>query len=345
MFERVWVKKEALPPKNRWEGEFKVGTTEGWTERGLGANYFAHLSKSDRKSLGIRGQAVVVRTFDTGEEPRKPELRPPQMRARCQVARSPRWWQWRRRRKPQDPDPADGEVLLDQTLRNALGIKVDPDPDDEVEIYDLQRSPFRTRGERFCDWALRRRYLFMRVRKADPSDMEKRMVRIPRDSFSLLGINSGEKLRISHLTREGGAMVGPFKERRCSLQAYPVTQAIEERQETESEGGLYDRYPRSLRLLGVRPDLGSIYLDRSARKKLDVRTLEVVRVRRTDPDAFMQQIRSFGLATAAAAITVSGIFGFGESLQTGAIVLGIALFVAVVFSIFNLRTSSYGSPE
>jgi hypothetical protein len=164
---------EALP-KNEWRGTYKVVTTIGSAKRGLGANYFAYLSDNARDQLGISGQAVVVRTFDTGLEPSGPEARPPQMRTRCQIAKS-RY------------EPADLEVRLDQTLRNALGIKVDPEDEDEVEIYDLKRSRLRTLGERFCDWQLRRRYLFMRVRKADPSDMEKRMVRIPPDSFRLLG--------------------------------------------------------------------------------------------------------------------------------------------------------------
>ena len=313
------------------EGSYKVVTTIGSAKRGLGANYFAYLSDNARDQLGISGQAVVVRTFDTGLAPTGPEARAPQMRTRCQIAKS-RF------------EPADGEVRLDQTLRNALGIKVDPAEEDEVEIYDLKRSRLRTLGERFCDWLLRRRYLFMRVRKADPSDMEKRMVRIPPDSFRLLGISSGEKLRISHPSPVEEGADGPFEEQRCTLQAYPVTPGIEKRQD-ESAGGLYDRYPDSTQLLGVRPDLGSIYLDQSAREKLGVRTLEVVRVRRADPDAFMQQIRSFGLATAAGAIAITGVFDIGKSFGTGMLVVAAAVVVAAAFSVFNLRASSYGSPE
>lgn len=319
------------PPKNQWRGSYKVVTTVGSAKRGLGANYFAYLSDHAREQLEISGQAVVVRTFDTGDPPGGPEARPPQMRARCQISKSSR-------------EPADEEVRLDQTLRNALGIRVDPDPDDEVDIYDLKRSRLRTLGERFCDWLLRRRYLFMRVRKADPSDMEKRMVRIRPDSFRLLGISSGEKLRISHPAPPEGEPGGPFEERRCTLQAYPVTTAIEERQKS-SAGGLYDRYPDPVDLLGVSPDLGAIYLDQSAREKLGVRTLEVVRVRRADPDAFMQQIRAFGLATAAGAIAITGVFDIGKSFGTGMLVLAAAVLVAATFSIFNLRASSYGSPE
>jgi hypothetical protein len=317
-------------PENQWSGGFKVITTVGSAKRGLGANYFAYLSDVARDELGISGQAVVVRTFDNGLVPQGPETRPPQMRARCQIAKSNR-------------EPADEEVRLDQTLRNALGIGVVPADGDEVDIYDLKRSRFRTFGERFCDWLLRRRYLFMRVRKADPADMEKRMVRIPPDSFRLLGISSGEKLRISHPTPEEGQTDGPFIEQRCTLQAYPVTPGIEERQKS-SAGGLYDRYPDPGELLGVKPDLGAIYLDQSAREALGVRTLEVVRVRRADPDAFMQQIRSFGLATAAGAIAISGVFGIGKSFATGLLVLAAAILVAAAFSIFNLRASSYGTP-
>lgn len=322
-------------PKNRWKGAYQAVETVGSAKRGLGANYFAYLSDEKRKTLGISGQVVVVRTFDDGSSPEDPkhwEAHPPQMRARCQIAES--------RFKPKDH-----EVRLDQTLRNALGIRVKPKPDDTVDIYDLKRSQLRTLGERFCDWLLRRRYLFMRVRKADPSDMEKRMVRIPSDSFRLLGISSGEKLRISHPTPVKDDDEERFEERRCTLQAYPVTPGIEKRQEEESSGGLYDRYPDSTKLLGVRPDLGSIYLDQSAREKLGVRTLEVVRVRRADPDAFMQQIRSFGLATAAGAITIGGVFEDDKSVSAGLLILAAALVFAAIFSIVNMRASSYGSPE
>ena len=318
-------------PDNQWSGGFRVITTIGAAKRGLGANYFAYLSDAAREELGISGQAVIVRTFDNGMPPQGSEGRPPQMRARCQIAKSKH-------------EPGDEEIRLDQTLRNALGIGVVPEDGDEVDVFDLERSRLRTLGERFCDWLLRRRYLFMRVRKADPADMEKRMVRIPRDSFRLLGISSGEKLRISHPAPCEGEENGSFKEERCTLQAYAVTSAIEERQQ-DSAGGLYDRYPDPGKLLGVKPDLGSIYLDQSAREKLGVRTLEVVRVRRADPDAFMQQIRTFGLATAGAAITITGLFGIGKSFGTGMLVLGAAVLVAAVFSVFNLRASSYGSPD
>jgi hypothetical protein len=317
-------------PKNHWTGDYKVVTTIGSAKRGLGANYFAYLSDRARDQLEFSGHAIVVRTFDDGTPAQGPEGRPPQIRARCQIAKS-KW------------EPEDDEVRLDQTLRNALGISVDPGPEDEVKIYDLKRSGLRTLSERFCDWLLRRRYLFMRVCKADPRDMEKRMVRIPQDSFRLLGICSGEKLRISHPSPVEGKADESFEEQRCTLQAYPVTPGIEERQD-ESPGGLYDRYPDSTKLLGVKPDLGSIYLDQSAREKLGVRTLEVVRVRRADPDAFMQQLRSFGLATAAGAIAITGVFDIGKSLGTGMMVLGAAVLVAAAFSVFNLRASSYGSP-
>src|SRR4051812_18006563 len=186
------------------------------------------------------------------------------MRARCRLTDS-------------STPPTVGEIRLDQTLRNSLGIPVEPKALHTVDLAPLNHSATRERLEHLADWLLARRYLFMRVRKADPGDMEKRMVRISADSFRLLGVSPGEKLRITHPHREEDEH--GFTEKACSLQAYPVTAEIESRQQEKEQGGLYGRYPNPTDLLEVKPDLGSIYLDGGAREKLGVRTLEVVRVR------------------------------------------------------------------
>jgi hypothetical protein len=312
---------------NRWEGQLSVLKTTDQPERGQGATYYAYLNDGEKSELGYSGEVVVLRRFETGTPPPEGQ-RAPEMRARCRLADSA-------------APVVAGKVRLDQTLRNSLGIPVEPKEDHTVDLAPVTHSATRERLERFADWALARRYLFMRVRKADPGDMEKRLVRIPADSFRLLGVSPGEKLRITHPYREEGGH--GFTEKTCALQAYPVTPEIVSRQEKKE--GLYGRYPDPDQLLEVSPDLGSIYLDGGAREKLGVRTLEVVRVRRSDPDAFLQRIRSFGLAIAAAAIAIIGVFPFHKSVVNGLVVMGLALIAALFITLLNLRGSSYGSPS
>jgi hypothetical protein len=323
-----------VKPENRWRGRFSVLKTTREPKRGLGADYFAYVCTAEKESLKLDEQVVVIRRFDTGEEPGgdeelRGEMRPPQMRARCRLT-------------VPYPEMSAGQVRIDQTVRNALGMQVKPTPQDTVDLAPLHRSPARAWGERLGDILLRRRYLFMRVRKADPGDMEKLMARIPADSFRLLGVSSGEKVRISHPVPRGD---GPdYVEKHCTLQAYPVPEEVVKRQK-EGRGGLYDRYPNPDKLLDASPDLGSIYLDQAARVSLDLRTLEVVRVRRADTDAFFQRIRSFGLAVAAAAIAIIGVFPVHKTAVNGVKVLLVAFAVASVISILSLRASSYGTPD
>jgi hypothetical protein len=317
---------------NLWSGSFTVHKTTTQPKRGLGAKYFAYVNPADKEALealGLKNHLVVVRRFETAEQAPEGE-RPPEMRARCRL------------RVSDGTPPADGSIGLDQTLRNAIGIPVEPQRWHTADLGPLNRSRARSIAEALGDFILRRRYLFMRVRKADPSDMEKRMVRIPADSFRLLGVSSGEKVRIGH--PDGGPAPG-FEEKHCTLQAYPVTPEIVDRQQSKSDWGLYDRYPDPDRLMKVRPDLGAIYLDQGAREKLGVRTLEVVRVRRADVDAFLQRIRSFGLAVAATAIAIIGVFPIDKTVVNGVKVLLIAVAIAVAISILDLRSSSYGSPN
>jgi hypothetical protein len=304
-------------------GRFQVGRLGSLHRRQPGADYLACVEKTVIKELGLDGHVVAIRRFDSGESCPSGK-RPPELRARCRLTVC------------ETDAHMEEEVMLDQTVRNALGIPYEDPEAYRVDVAPLKRTLRAALSDRLGVLLLRRRAVFMRVCSADPSDMEKELTRIPTDVFPLLGASPGQRLVISHPVlhedRSG------YREKKRSLQAHPLTETIVERRRREETPGLYDRYPDATALFGVTPDLAPIYLDEQARGDLgDVRSLEVVRVRRDDLNAFFNDIRTFGLAVVAASVAVAGVFPIDEDPWRAVAVLAVALLAAAVVSIFNLR--------
>lgn len=315
----------------RWRGGLRVGETVPATRDGAGASYVACVNADEKWNLGLGRHAVAIRHFDNGEPRARDTDRAPVLRARCRLL------------VPKRGQPPPRTALLDQTVRNAIGIPFNADRSYTVDLAPIRRTRGQALSELLGNRILRRRYLFMRVCSADPGDMEKKMARVPADALELLGTNSGGRLVITHpICGEGEA----YTESQISVQAYGLTDEISERRKKHREaGGLYARYPKAADLLGVDPDLASIYLDQQARSDLQVRSLEVVLVRRDDRDAFEQRIRSFGLAVVAASVAVVGVFPIDKTALNGLKVMAAALILATLISIVNLRASAVGGPS
>ena len=315
----------------RWNGRFTVGPTSADLRGRAGAEYIACVSDATKKDLGLGRHAVVYRCFDNGEGPLNSIDRPPVLRARCRL------------RVPGDDPPSDQEILLDQTVRNAIGIPFRAEQEYTVDLAPVSRTGRRVLSEFLGNRLLARRFLFMRVCSADPGDMEKKLARIPGDCFSLLGASPGGRIVLTHAVRVDGGSA--LSEKQKSVQAYPLTGEIVKRREKLELPGLYDRYPSAAELFGVVPDLAPIYLDQQARNGLDLRSLEVVMVRRDDLNAFLQRIRSFGLAVVAASIAVVGVFPIHKTPLNGLwVVLG-AFVVATAISVATLRASAASSEQ
>lgn len=319
-------------PELTENGRFQVGRTESAHRRAAGAEYVACVSKSVKSELGLGSHVVATRRFDTGETPPQKGDRMPVLRARCRLT-------------VREPDAQDEEkAMLDQTVRNALGIPFQDPEAYKVDLGRLDRPKRRVVSDRLGAWLLRRRAVFMRVCSADPGDMEKELARIPVDVFPLLSARPGERIVITHPVRAADREE-TYTEKQSSLQAYALTVEIVERRRRGESAGLYDRYPDAASLLGVSPDLAPIYLDRQARDDLQARSLEVVRVRRDDANAFLHRIRTFGIALVGASIAIVGVFPIHKTVWNGVWVLLGALVAAIAISIISLRASAGGTGE
>lgn len=99
---------------------------------------------------------------------------------------------------PKEVQINEDQVCIDQTIRNAIGIPYFCTPDEfKVNIYRI-KMPFYSNFMHFFRYYLSGkfgfRYLYFRVCSAHIHDMEKGIVRIPRDTFPILGTHIHNKL-------------------------------------------------------------------------------------------------------------------------------------------------------
>ncbi|MBT6231147.1 MAG: hypothetical protein HOI47_31295 [Candidatus Scalindua sp.] len=202
-----------------------------------------------------------------------------------------------------------GEIRMDQTLRNALGI---PFEAGEHVRSDLAISPLKlTIRQRLLtvitSW-LGRRYLFLRVAKLYPPDIEKNICRVPVDALSLMGTAEGNKVVLV-------GCVKPTKERpmyklqNCSVKAFDINLEMSNRRSEEEEKQFEKRwaarYVNSGKLLSVEPDIGRIMLDSHVRKMLNVQPGDPIKVRRNFPDLFKHQLMEAGILLSISAIALT----------------------------------------
>ena len=118
-----------------------------------------------------------------------------------------------------------GEVALDQSFRNALGMRYqfsEFPPHPQVTVSHLRISRFTHWVERASIWVFGRRYLFLRVRRAYVDDMEKEFCRIERDSIAILGTEFGGKIRLEHPSKPPAD--GSFKLKSIRIKTYQCSE-------------------------------------------------------------------------------------------------------------------------
>lgn len=242
------------------------------------------------------------------------------------------------------------EVSVDQTLRNALGIKFAFDEKATfVELAPL-RVPWGRRFKNHVAYWFGCRYLVFRVSHARISDLEKDIVRLPTESFKLLGCEDGDRVVIEQAVRQED---GSYRLRGLSARAYAATdQMIGERrkdQDKEMEQGLYARYPLCEGILDVRPDIPPIFIDGYLRSQLEgpherqrpknapVRrdyALHTVWVRRDILNVFIKDVRDIGIVFLLAIITAFAAFG----LKSIWALAGAGIVATALYSFFRIRS-------
>lgn len=186
---------------------------------------------------------------------------------------------------------SDNKIRLDQTLRTAIGIPFEYDDKVvTVEIYPLDLSLSQTLNE-YISRLLGRRYLFLRVCKAEVPDMEKNYSRVTLEAIKLLGTTEGNNLILeSTIKNENNRYIL----KKSSNKVYELTLQILTRRE-ELEKKLPDRFPNPKDVLKIDPDTWRIFLDAHVRDELQLNSLDAVKVRRDLLSIFVKEFREFGI--------------------------------------------------
>ncbi len=199
------------------------------------------------------------------------------------------------------------QVLLDQTIRNAIGVE-------NHEFVIVNKAT--TSRHRVADSLVARpRYLTCRVQAADLATVEQNACLLEPLAMALLGLSDGDRVVIE------GVVPGDEHVTELCMRAQTAPEQVTSRRETLSGGGLWSRFPATSDALGVYPDLTWIFLDAGTRKALGLGTakLGTVRVRASRPFQVVREIRELllllvlavvGLATIVhSAILLSVLFG------------------------------------
>lgn len=234
-----------------------------------------------------------------------------------------------------DTETEDGDVRLDQTLRNALGIAYEYDAERvRVEVVALNISLVR-RLARWMAELLGGRYMVLRVGKSDVGDIEKELVRVHGDLFPLLGCSSSSHVIVESVRGDASGALSLSKK---SVRAYEWTDELGARRKLAQKPGFGQRYPHPEETLGVDPDIGSIYMDAFAREELGVRPLSCVRVRRDVWHAFLNECREFGVVFFISLFGIALVAPVKQmTWSVAAVIVGIGLAIAILLTVINLR--------
>lgn len=159
----------------------------------------------------------------------------------------------------------------------------------------------------------------------------KNICRIPQDSINILGAKEGESIVLTSIVREGHV----FRRRNDMLNVFPISEAIRDgrnpEQRDEETDNPFVRYPRSDVILGVKPDISSIFLDFDARTELDVHCFDVVLAHHFLRATLIREIRDFGLVFFLSLLALTDVLEKIFGLQTtGAVLFSFALSVVVI---------------
>ena len=227
--------------------------------------------------------------------------------------------------------PSAGGVLLDQTLRTALGIPREaPEPFGFVTLAPLELSVWKWLSER-ASWICGRRYVLLRVGPPDPADIEKNVCRILPEDLDAMAVGEGNRVLL--LAPDGTGV------QRRTLQALALPEAALERRAGLLHEQWSDRYPHVSSLLQIESDndLRPIWLDQDTRASLGKRVRlnpgDVIMARRSVPSALLNQLLDFGVVLLASVLALDNLLPHSHVLSTS-----IAVLVTLLVVVARLRT-------
>lgn len=227
----------------------------------------------------------------------------------------------------------EDEVRVDQTVRNAIGIRFEYDKEKtRVKIYPLHLTNEQKLMD-FISHILGRRYLFFRVNKADITDLEKNLCRIPEDAFIILGCKEGDKIICESPVFDGNKYIL----KRFKIKAFSASkEMIKRREKNEKEHP--ERFPPAKEKLEVDLDIPRIFLDAHARESLSVELLDPLKVRRDLQHLFLKQIREFGIISLLSILAATKVFPLRSSWSTFGLVLLFSLILSLLLVFINIRS-------
>ncbi len=235
----------------------------------------------------------------------------------------------------------DDEVMLDQTLRIAIGISYNNDSfhgfEEKVKLYPLKISLIN-QIKNFVASIFAVRYIYCRYNVPNIIDAEKNLIRIPADAFDLLGCKSGDTV-ICEFPKKINEEYVLITHR---VQGYTSTdRMIEERIKIENNENdpNHARYLSSLRLLGLQPDIPRIFIDYHIREKLGAKELQPIAVRRDVKDLFLKRSIEFGLILMITLITMVSVLPGDVTWKKFVVTSFVSIFVSVTLVLLNIRSS------
>lgn len=188
----------------------------------------------------------------------------------------------RREEKDEKQMVGEGEIRVDQSIRNAIGIPYTYG-DEFVEVYPVTMGFYRYLvylARYHIARMLGVRYLFYRVCSADPHDMEKEICRVPLDTFPILGTDVSSKLVYEAPVKKDGELE-TYEIRTRSISSFELTREnLERREKKEREPEIRYRNPESWFDPKLKPDISRVFMDSHDCGELGLKQLFPVKARR-----------------------------------------------------------------
>jgi hypothetical protein len=223
--------------------------------------------------------------------------------------------------------PHPDQVLLDQTIRNALGVE-------NREFVVINKATVR--GHTLADIVLGRpRFVTCRIQPADLAIVEQDSCLLEPLAMALLGISDGDRVVIEGITPHGEHVT------ELCMRAHIAPEQVTGRREALSGGGFSSRFPASADTLGVYPDLTWIFLDAASRTALGLGAakLGTVRVRASRPFQLAREVRELLLLLILAVVGLATVV-HSKILLSSLLVVVALISAAVVRSRLRRRLSS-----
>ncbi len=229
-----------------------------------------------------------------------------------------------------------GEIRLDQTLRNAIGIPFDLGGG---QTYPLEVCPLKMglRGtllETVTRW-LGRRYLFLRVAKLNPPDIEKNLCRVPLDALRLLGTAEGNRVVLVSCVPQGPGE--PYVLRNTSIKAFELSDDMLAARAAQLEAKWSARYVDACALLGIRPDIAGVFLDAHIRDCLKLEQGDAIKVRRDFLDLFKAEAVEVGILFFVSLFAVVQVLPMPPSWSLLAMAFPISVVLSALFLLVRIR--------